>query len=86
MVKVIRERINRLGHEMKLICPPENRFVSKVFSTDDEVEEYRKKKQMMLQYKSDQRFFRDNPNATEDDLKDAPRIEFLMDTEKWDRP
>ena len=81
MIEVLRIRIQKLNGTSivseKRDLPVHSRF----FKTQKELEEFRKKKEAKLQYKSDQKYKEENPLDTQDDIdKHAPKISVLFDT------
>lgn len=70
-------RIQTLNGE----CITEEHEIKKslCFGTGEDLEAFRMKREIVLQWKSDQRFLKENPGATEYDLKHAPKISVALD-------
>ena len=78
MIEVTAIKIDTLNgsHLQKWVrVPATHRF----FTTREELEQFRTKKETKLQYKSDQAYRADNPGATEEDMKHAPKVSVLFD-------
>lgn len=78
MITITRRRIQYLNGS-NVVSEIPVPISERTFESEDEFNEFRKKKELKLQYKLDQRFAKENPHATEDEYSHRTKVSVLYD-------